>query len=41
MTLEIEYMRCSLEIGDYLFVGTEERMLFVVDTGTFKILGKI
>lgn len=34
-TLDIEYMRCSLVVGNHLFIGTEEKMLFLVDVATF------
>ena len=40
-TLSIEYMRCSHELGDYLFIGTEERMLYMIETNTLNVLEKI
>ena len=40
-TLDIEYMRYSLAFGQYLFIGTEEKMLYLVDAQTFDILDRI
>ena len=40
-TLDIEYMRYSLVVGDLLYVGTEEKMLYLVDALTFEILDRI
>jgi hypothetical protein len=39
--LDIEYMRYSLVIDQLLFIGTEEKLLYMVDTSSFKILDKI
>lgn len=30
-TLDISYMRASKQIGDLLFIGTEEKMLYLID----------
>ena len=40
-TLDIEYMRYSLVAGALLFIGTEEKMLYMLDALTFEILDKI
>lgn len=41
-TLDIEYMRYSLTVADnLLFIGTEEKMLYLVDALTFEILDRI
>ena len=40
-TLDIEYMRYSLVVGNLLFVGTEEKMLYLVDALTFELLDRI
>ena len=40
-TLDIEYMRYSLVVNDLLFIGTEEKMLYLVDALTFEILDRI
>ena len=40
-TLDIEYMRYSLVAGAILFIGTEEKMLYMLDALTFEILDKI
>ena len=40
-TLDIEYMRYSLVVGDLMFIGTEEKMLYLVDALTFEILDRI
>jgi hypothetical protein len=39
--LDIEYMRFSIVVGTYLFIGTEEKLLYLVDTKNFNILDKI
>ena len=39
--LDIEYMRYSLLIDNMLFIGTEEKMLYLVDAVTFEILDRI
>ena len=31
-TLDIEYMRCSLVVGNLLLIGTEEKLVHLVDT---------
>jgi len=40
-TLDIEYMRYSLVLDNLLFIGTEEKMLYMLDALTFEILDKI
>ena len=41
-TLDIEYMRYSLVMGgNLLFIGTEEKILYMVDAMTFEILDRI
>ena len=40
-TLDIEYMRYSLVSDNKLFIGTEEKMLYMLDALTFEILDKI
>ena len=40
-TLDIDYMRYSLVIGSLLFIGTEEKMLFMLDALTFDIIDKM
>lgn len=40
-TLEIEYMRYSLVFKNYLFIGTEEKMLYLIDLKSFEILDRI
>ena len=41
-TLDIEYMRYSLVLDNsLLFIGTEEKMLYLVDAITFEILDRI
>ena len=40
-TLDIEYMRYSLVCDSMLFIGTEEKMLYMLDALTFEILDKI
>lgn len=39
--LDIEYMRFSIVVGSYLFIGTEEKLLYMVDTKSFNIVDKI
>jgi len=39
--LDIEYMRFSIVVGGYLFIGTEEKMLYMIDTKTFNIIDKL
>lgn len=39
--LEIEYMRYSIVSGSHLFIGTEEKLLYMVDTKTFTVIDKI
>lgn len=34
-------MRFSIVIGSYLFIGTEEKLLYMVDTKSFNIVDKI
>lgn len=40
-TLDIEYMRYSLVVDNYLFIGTEEKMIYLVDASTFQILDRM
>lgn len=40
-TLEITYMRYSLVVEDLLFIGTEEKMIYMIDTRTFEIVSSI
>lgn len=40
-TLDIEYMRYSLVLGDILFIGTEEKTLYMLDALTFELLDRI
>ena len=40
-TLDIEYMRYSLVLNNLLFIGTEEKMLYLIDALTFEILDRI
>ena len=40
-TLDIEYMRYSLVIGSLLFIGTEEKMLYMLDALTFDVIDKM
>lgn len=40
-TLDIEYMRHSYQDGDLLFIGTEEKILYLVDAQSFNILDQI
>ena len=39
-TLDIEYMRYSLVSDNLLFIGTEEKMLYMLDALTFEILDR-
>jgi hypothetical protein len=34
-------MRCSLVLNKYLFIGTEEKTLYLIDTETFEISDQI
>ena len=40
-TLEIEYMRSSRHHNNYLFIGSEEKTLYLVDTENFDIKDQI
>jgi len=40
-TLDITYMRYSLVVGDLLFIGTEEKIIYMIDTTTFEIIDNI
>lgn len=40
-TLDIDYMRYSLLVNNLLFIGTEEKMLYLVDALTFEILDRM
>ena len=40
-TLEITYMRYSLVVEDLLFIGTEEKMIYMIDTRIFEIVSSI
>ena len=39
-TLDIDYMRYSLMTENLLFIGTEEKMLYMLDPLTFGILDR-
>ncbi len=39
--LDIEYMRFSIVVGAHLFIGTEEKLLYMVETKNFNIVDKI
>jgi len=34
-------MRYSLVVGDLLFIGTEEKIIYMIDTTTFEIIDNI
>ena len=40
-TLDITYMRYSLVVEDLLFIGTEEKMIYMIDTTTFEIIDSV
>ena len=40
-TLDVEYMRYSLVMHNLLFIGTEEKMLYLIDALTFEILDRM
>lgn len=40
-TLDIDYMRCSLVTESHIYIGTEEKMLFIVDVVNFNIVSSI
>ena len=40
-TLDIEYMRYSVKLGNRLFIGTEEKLLYLVDAVSFQILDRL
>ena len=40
-TLDIEYMRYSLVVGNFLFIGTEEKLLYMIDTNSLEIVDRI
>lgn len=40
-TLDITYMRYSLVVADLLFIGTEEKLLYLVDIQHFEILDRM
>lgn len=40
-TLEISFMRYSLVVNELLFIGTEEKMIYMIDTKTFEIVDAI
>ena len=40
-TLDIEYMRYSMIMDGILFIGTEEKMLYMLDRLTFEIIDRI
>ena len=40
-TLDIEYMRCSLFNDRCVFIGTEEKLCYMVDSSTFEILDRM
>jgi len=39
--MDIEYMRCSLVLDRVFFVGTEEKLCYMIDTSTFEVLDKM
>ena len=40
-TLEINFMRYSLVVGGLLFIGTEEKMIYMVETKSFEIVDRV
>lgn len=40
-TLDIEYMRYSVKLGSRLFIGTEEKLLYLIDAVSFEILDRL
>jgi hypothetical protein len=40
-TLEINFMRYSLVVGGLLFIGTEEKMVYMVETKSFEIVDRL
>lgn len=40
-TLDISYMRASRQVGNFLFIGTEEKMIYLVDITSFEILDSL
>lgn len=40
-TLDIEYMRYSLVVDNYLFIGTEEKLLYLIDASTLEVIDRI
>ena len=40
-TLDINFMRYSLVLGGLLFIGTEEKMIYMLETRTFEIVDRI
>ena len=39
--MDIEYMRCSLVLDRVFFVGTEEKLCYMIDTSSFEVLDKM
>ena len=40
-TFDIEYMRYSLVVDNHLFIGTEEKLLYLIDTQSFEVVDRI
>lgn len=40
-TFDIEYMRYSLVVENYLFIGTEEKLLYLIDVETLEVIDQI
>ena len=40
-TFDIEYMRYSLVVDNHLFIGTEEKLLYLIDTTTLEVVDRI
>jgi hypothetical protein len=40
-TFDIEYMRYSVVIENYLLIGTEEKLLYLIDVQTLELIDQI
>jgi hypothetical protein len=40
-SLDIEYMRCSLVHEKFVFIGTEEKMIYMVSVPSFTIVDQL
>ena len=40
-TLDVEYMRYSIVMDGLLFIGTEEKILYMLDLQTFDVIDRI